>query len=220
MKVYKIAVDGPAASGKSSASDLVAKKLGFSHLISGNLYRAVTYALVRQFKEVQPKDEEQKRFVLGLDMEVRSNRVFLDGKDISDYLRGEKIDYHVISIAKEKYVREKVSIIQKSTIKLEKKGIVVDGRDIATEIMPEADLKIFLTASPETRAKRRYRESKSESYEELLEAMIKRDHGDRTREHSPLVAAEGSIIIENDCMTLEETADEIVRLFKRIESFN
>ncbi|AFM98014.1 cytidylate kinase [Encephalitozoon hellem ATCC 50504] len=220
MKVYKIAIDGPAASGKSSASDLVAKKLGFSHLISGNLYRAVTYALVRHFEEVLPGSEEQKRFVLGLDIEVRNNRVFLNKEDISDHLRGEEIDRNIASIAKEKYVREKVSTIQKLAISLERKGIVVDGRDIATKIMPEADLKIFLTASPETRAKRRHRESKSESYEELLESMIKRDHADRTREHGPLVAAEGSITIENDHMTLEETADEIVKLFKRVESFN
>ncbi|ADM11259.1 cytidylate kinase [Encephalitozoon intestinalis ATCC 50506] len=220
MKVYKIAVDGPAASGKSSTSDLVAKKLGFSHLISGNLYRAVTYALARQFEKVCPKDENQKKFVLGLNIEVRDNRVFIDGKDVSGHLRGEKIDNNVGSVAKEKYVREKVSEIQRSTIDLEKKGIIVDGRDIATEIMPDADLKVFLTASPETRARRRYKENGSESYEKLLDAISKRDNDDRTREHGPLVASSGSVVIENDAMTLEETANEIIRLFRRVESFN
>ncbi|CAD26270.1 CYTIDYLATE KINASE [Encephalitozoon cuniculi GB-M1] len=220
MKTYKIAVDGPAASGKSSTSDLVARKLGFSHLISGNLYRAVTYGLVRRFGEVRPGDEEQKRFVLELSIEVRNNRVFLDGEDVSESLRKEVVDRHVVSVAREKYIREKVFTIQRSVIDLEKRGIVVDGRDIATRIMPNADLKVFLTASPETRARRRYMEGGSESYEELLESIKKRDHNDRTREHDPLVATCDSIVIENDSMTLEETADEIIRLFRRVESFN
>lgn len=220
MKVYKIAIDGPAASGKSSTSDLVAKKLGFSHLISGNLYRAVTYALVKRFGDICLEREEQRGFVSEISVEVKANKVLLGGGDVSRHLRGEVIDRCIVAVAQDRLVREKVSAIQRSVIDLEKKGIIVDGRDIATKIMPDADLKVFLTASPETRAKRRHKEAGEESYEELLSAIRKRDHVDRTRRHSPLIATEDAVVIENDGMTLEETADEIIRHFKRVEAFN
>lgn len=221
MKVYKIAIDGPAGSGKSSTSDLLAKRLGFSYLISGNLYRAITYALLRQFGEIKLKDDRQQRFVEDVNIAVESNRLFLDGEDISMFLRGEKIDRWIIPVAKERYVRERVSDLQKNVIALEKRGIIVDGRDIASKIMPDADLKIFLTARPDTRARRRHIESKNcESYEDILEGIRQRDHVDRTREHSPLLATDDAVVIENDGMTMEETVNEIIKHFKRIKSFN
>lgn len=220
MKVYKIAIDGPAASGKSSTSDLLAKKLGFSHLISGNLYRAVTYALLKEFGSVSLEAEEQREFVANLKIGVENNRVILEGTDISDSLRSEIIDRCIISVAREEYVRNKVSDIQRSIISLERKGIIIDGRDIASKIMPDADLKIFLTAKSETRAGRRYKESKGESYEALLENIRERDHVDRTRKHGPLVVVEDAIIIENDEMSLDETVNEIIKHFKKTKFFN
>lgn len=215
-RVFKIAIDGPAASGKSSTSSLLASRLGFSHLISGNLYRAVTYALLREFGRVELESEEQRRFVEAIDIGVEDGRVFLGGEDISRFLRGGLIDRSIISVAREGYVREKVSTLQRSIIDREQRGIVVDGRDIASKIMPDADLKVFLTARPETRATRRHRECGDESYERLLESIRERDHVDQTRKHSPLLATNDAVVIENDDMTMEETVDEITRHFTKI----
>lgn len=216
MKTYKIAIDGPAASGKSSTSDLLAKRLGLSHLISGNLYRAVTYALLRTFDDIELQSEEQRRFIENLDIGVRGNRVFLDSEDITEFLRGEVIDRCVIAVAREKYIRENVSGLQRSIIDREKNGIIVDGRDIASNVMPDADLKIFLTAKPETRAERRHKECSGAKYEDLLEGIRRRDEVDTTREHGPLVVVEGAIVIENDDMSMEETVEEIIRHVKRL----
>ncbi|KAH9411876.1 cytidylate kinase [Ordospora pajunii] len=218
--MYKIAVDGPAASGKSSTSSVVASKLGFSHLISGNLYRAITHGLLKTFGCICLEDNKQRDYIQNVSIEIKNKRVLLNQEDVSDRLREEQIDTNVNTVAKEECVRNKVIVIQRSIIDAEKDGIVIDGRDTASKIMPDADLKVYLTASLETRATRRLRESSGESYEELLEALKKRDHEDKTRKHSPLIIVKDSVVIENDNMTLEETADEIIRHFRKARSFN
>ena len=218
--MYKIAVDGPAASGKSSTSSMVASKLGFSHLISGNLYRAITHGLLKTFGCICLEDNKQKEYVQNLRIEMMNKRVILNDEDVSDMLREEQIDKNVNAVAKEEFVRSKVTMVQRSIIDAEKNGIVIDGRDTGSKIMPDADLKVYLTATPETRANRRLKESFGESYEELLEAIKKRDHEDKTRKHSPLIIVKDSVVIENDNMTLEETADEIIRYFRKARTFN
>lgn len=130
MHVYKIAIDGPAASGKSSTASLVAEKLGFTHLISGNLYRAITYAVLQKFSKINLQDEEQKAFVKQIKLTSSGKKVFLAGKDITDLLRGELIDNNVVPVAKELWVRKKTNEVQREIIDAEKIGIVVDGRDI------------------------------------------------------------------------------------------
>ncbi|KAM0672516.1 cytidylate kinase [Ordospora colligata] len=218
--MYKIAVDGPAASGKSSTSSMVASKLGFSHLISGNLYRAITHGLLKAFECICLEDNKQKEYIQNLRIEMMNKRVILNDEDVSDMLREEQIDTNVNAVAKEEFVRNKVTMVQRSIIDAERNGIVIDGRDTGSKIMPDADLKVYLTASPETRANRRLKESSGESYEELLEAIKKRDHEDKTRKHSPLIIVKDSVVIENDNMTLEETADEIIRYFRKARTFN
>jgi CMP/dCMP kinase len=218
MKVYKIAIDGPGASGKSTTAALVAKKLGFSHLISGNLYRAMTYALLQNFGEINLDDERQREFVEDTVFRIVNERVMYRGCDITGFLRGHAIDENIPAVARERYVRDKVSELQRDIIAEEERGIVVDGRDIGTNIMPDADLKIFLTASLETRARRRHKESDSGAYEELLEKLRIRDHMDVTRKSSPLVAASDAIVMNNDNMSLEEIVGKILEHFASIKS--
>jgi CMP/dCMP kinase len=216
MKAHKIAIDGPGASGKSTTASLVAKRLGFSHLISGNLYRAVTHALLKNFGEIDLESEKQRSFVKNVEFHIVDGRVMYGDIDITEFLRGCAIDENIPAVARERYVRDKVSELQRRIIGMEKKGIVVDGRDIGTNIMPDADLKIFLTASLETRAKRRHREARKEVYEELLEKLRTRDHMDISRESGPLLVAGDATVINNDNMTLEETVSKILECFNEV----
>jgi len=232
--VYTIAIDGPAASGKSSAAEKVAEKLGFDRLDSGLLYRAITYILDNELegnpahpgfnaeakngfdKEVKKdlEGEEAKEIVKKIRLSLKNKRIIHRDKDITDFLRNSKIDKRVGIVAKILYIRNKVHEIQHEIIRDCDRGVVVDGRDIGTVVMPDAFLKIFITAKDTTRAKRRTAQN-GENYAEILANIQERDYHDINREHGPLKVADDAIVIENDHMTLEETVDKVVELFKK-----
>lgn len=209
---FAIAIDGPAASGKSSTAKLLAKKLGMDRLDSGLLYRAITYLMYEKDAAPDLESPEIKMFVENLWIEQAGGRIYHGKKDITDFLRTPFIDSRVGVVAKEGYIREKAHKIQNSIIESNQTGIIVDGRDIGTVVMPNAFLKVFITANEVCRAKRRARETEQD-FETVLKEIQKRDHDDITRKNGPLKKAEDAILIYNDELTLEETVDIIFNHF-------
>ncbi len=212
-----IAIDGYSSTGKSSISKAIAEKLGFIHIDTGALYRGVTYFALENFSD---KNKEINLDLLfeNLDkikLEFRNENgklvLYLNNHNIDSEIRDTIVSEHVSIIAKQKQVRDFLLDMQKSFGK--NGGIIMDGRDIATVVFPNADFKIFLTASKEERAKRRFLELTESGikveYEEVLENLVKRDKIDSERAIAPLKKAADAILIDNTHLTKQETIDKI-----------
>ena len=217
MRKKIIALDGPAGAGKSSVSKMVAKRLNCTYLDTGAMYRAITYeALKRNISE----EKEIVQMVENLNMDICAKEdtmhVFIDGEDITQYLRTSEVSSNVSRISAFQGVRNAMVKLQRKVA--EKGNAVLDGRDIGTVVLPDADLKIFLTASVHTRALRRYKERKdTDTTLECIEEEIKRrDNLDMTRKISPLRKADDAILLDNSDLTLEETADKIISYWKKV----
>lgn len=211
-----IAIDGPAASGKSSAAEIVAKVLGFQRVDSGLLYRAITYLVFKNFNyntDLDLKSKEIKDFVDSLEIIQKNSKIFFKNEDITEELRTPFIDSIIGKVAKELFIREKTHEIQHNLIHGDLPGVVIDGRDIGTVVVPNAFIKFFITADATTRANRRSKQT-GEDYNEVLEKLQKRDYDDINRKHGPLKQAEDAILIENDNITLQETVNKIVNIVK------
>jgi cytidylate kinase len=217
-KKIVIAIDGPAASGKSTTAKLLAKKLGYVYIDTGAMYRAFTLkALTENILEQLLVDESLLRqFVETTDVHLTDTQVWLDGKDVTAEIRSNEVSKMVSKISALKAVREKLSAIQKKLG--EAKGVVMDGRDIGTAIFPNAELKIYMMASARERAKRRYAELKSKNSAldvslDALEAEIKqRDEEDMNRSVSPLRKADDAIVFDTSSLTIEEQVERIYEL--------
>ena len=214
-----IAIDGPAGSGKSTVAKLVAKKLGFFYLDTGAMYRAVAYKMKKENlseKELIKKLDNIDLKLLDTDEGIK---VILDGEDITEKIRTEEIGKLASKIAKIPKIREKLVQLQRK-IALEAKNAVLEGRDIGTVVFPDAELKIFMTASPEERAKRRYLQLKQKgenpSYEDILKSVLERDKADMERKVAPLKPAKDAIVIDTTNKTIEEVVDIIVAKAKEI----
>ncbi|MCL2147082.1 MAG: (d)CMP kinase [Synergistaceae bacterium] len=207
-----IAIDGPAGAGKSSISKKVASKLGLNYLDTGALYRALAYALdVNGTPPAQGDrlNEELKK----LDVQLVDGMVIVNGTDVSKEIRTPHVDKIVSPYSALSQLRERLLDLQRRQAFLGK-GIVAEGRDIGSVVFPEADIKIFLTASPEERAMRRYKErlarGESAIYEEVLQIVKERDRIDSTREAAPLVKPEGAYLIDSSFMSEQQVVDEII----------
>lgn len=203
-----IAIDGPAGSGKSSVSKLVAKNLGFTSIDTGALYRAVAYYL----KSNEISEENIKNALKNIDLKAKNIdgkfNVFLNGENVTDKIRGEEISKMTSKISKCPEVRDFLLELQRSLARSE--NCVMDGRDIGTVVMPNAEIKIFLTASPETRAMRRFNQlGRAVPFENILEDLKKRDYQDTHREIAPLKMASDAILIDNSGISLEQTVEKI-----------
>ena len=211
MKTYKIAIDGPAGVGKSSTAKIVAKKLSFIYVDTGAMYRAVGVYCIKN--NLQPEDVVPHLDNINIEIkyEDETQKVYLNGEDVTKEIRTPEGSIYASKVAVIKEVRVKlVSMQQKMG---ETTNIVMDGRDIGNRVFPDADVKIFLTASCEKRAKRRYEElNKTVPYDEILEDIKFRDHNDSTREIDPLRPASDAVLIDNSDLTLEETVDKIYNL--------
>ena len=211
--VRVITIDGPAGAGKSTIAKEIAKRFRFTHLDSGAIYRTIGVAC----KEVGVNLEDEKA-VLGvarkLQIELKGDRVLLNGEDITEKIRTPEGGFLASKVAQFKEVREIVVKILREIAK--GKRVVTDGRDAGTYIFPEADLKIYLTASPEERARRRYKELIEKgfnvSYEEILKEVIERDERDRKRKFAPLVIPEGAVVIDTTGKTIEDVLSEVSQL--------
>lgn len=217
--VFTIAIDGPAGSGKSSTAYLLRKKLGFKNINSGNIYRALTHLLDITFNIYDLKDKKIINFVNKVELDLINEELYYNGENINKFLRTSKIDNDCINVAKELYIRQKVGKIQNKFIKNSNVGIILEGRDIGTNILPNATLKIFLNASPEERAKRRFCERSNISYKETLTNIKYRDFEDMNREHGPLKIASDAVVINSDSLTIDEVVDKIMVLFKEKINF-
>jgi CMP/dCMP kinase len=211
--VYKIAIDGPAGSGKSTTAGLLRKKLGFITINSGNIYRSVAYIVGKKYPKYDLDDKEVMKFINNLDLRMVKDAIYYDNEDITPYLRTEEIDKECAIVAKELYIRKKVGDLQKKFIENSDVGIIIEGRDIGTNILPDATLKVYLDASPEIRAERRFTERPSVSYDDTLESITRRDLEDRTRKHGPLVKPKDAFVLLNDFLSTDEVVECIYNEF-------
>lgn len=217
-----IAIDGHSSTGKSSMSKIIAKKLGYTHIDSGAMYRAVTlFAIennlidnnkVQVEKLIARLNEVKINFIRNT--ETNRNETFLNGVSVEENIRGIEVSSLVSPIAVIPEVRDYCVALQRMMGK--RGGIVMDGRDIGTTVFPNADVKIFITASAEIRAKRRFleyqQEGKNIPLDEVLANVIERDHIDSSREYSPLRKAEDAIEVDNSNLNLEETVDKVMEI--------
>jgi cytidylate kinase len=220
-----IALDGHSSCGKSTYAKLIAAELGYAYVDSGAMYRAVTLAAMKEgyFEKTDAPEAEKIEALLDrirLDLrfnpEMERTEIFLNGQMVEDRIRQMDVATHASYIAAIPAVRRKLVEYQRSLGG--KKGIVMDGRDIGTVVFPQAELKIFLTASEEVRALRRFKELQEKnmpaSLEEVRENIRKRDHIDSTRADSPLRKAEDAIELDNSHMTLDDQMKWFAKVFK------
>ncbi|MCD1260195.1 (d)CMP kinase [Paenibacillus athensensis] len=220
MEKYNIAIDGPAGAGKSTIARLVAEALGFVYVDTGAMYRAVTWKVLQQGLLPEQKDEVTalaERIGIELVPRPEGQQVLVDGVDVTRPIRTTDITDHVSQIASIGGVREVLVAKQKQMAA--SRGVVMDGRDIGTQVMPDAEIKIFLTASVKERAERRYKEmldsgSCTMTLEQLEQDIARRDQMDQEREISPLVRAHDAILMDSTTMTIAEVVDEILGLCK------
>ena len=213
MANYKsIAIDGPAASGKSVVGRSLAKKLSYDFLDTGIMYRAITYII--QEKELDPT--EASKFFINSDLTIEfanpENRILFQKKDITPFLFSDKIDLEVSKYSKLKLVRKNLVIEQKRIA--EKSNIVMVGRDIGTKVLSNANLKIYLDASIEVRAVRRSNEFNALSTEKVKKMIESRDVIDKSRSNSPLVIDKHAFVINTDNISIEQVVEDILSLYK------
>ncbi len=213
-----IAIDGPCGSGKSTVSRILAEKLGFTFVDTGALYRTIAYYFkLHNVDYTSPSKVEKALKDIEIELKVldHKQKIYLNSIDVSHEIRSEKISAMASSVSAVPEVRTKLLSIQRE---LANQGnVIMDGRDIGTVIMPNADLKIFLTARPEVRARRRLEQLGMEEnkFDQVLKDLLKRDEQDSKREISPLKIAEDAVVFDNSKMTQEETLDKLLDLIKR-----
>ncbi len=211
-------MDGYSSTGKSSISKIIAEKLGIIHLDTGALYRGITYFAVQNCSDEKGEINLSKLFenLSNIHLEFKKEKneliLYLNDVDVSLEIRDQKVSENVSFIAKQKEVRDFLLDTQRKIAK--KGGVIMDGRDIGTVVLPNADYKFFLTASIEERTKRRYNELLGlgipANEEEVRENLIARDKADSEREIAPLKQAEDAILIDNSQLTKEETIEKII----------
>ena len=227
MKKIIVAIDGYSSCGKSTMAKTLARKIGYTYIDSGAMYRAVTlFALENGIitgSDVDAPGLEKRlneiKITFSTDKETGSNITELNGKDVERRIRTLEVSSHVSAIAALPFIRTFLTAQQRSLGK--KKGIVMDGRDIGTTVFPDAELKIFVTASAEVRARRRYDElqvkGERASYEEIIENVKQRDYIDTHREVSPLTQAPDAVVLDNSFMTLEQQDEWLMEQYRKAE---
>ncbi|MBU5265400.1 (d)CMP kinase [Virgibacillus proomii] len=220
-KTITVAIDGPAAAGKSTVAKIVAEKLSSIYIDTGAMYRAITWKALKN--DVNVNDEAALVKLLEITiMELKQGRdgqlVFIDGQDITTAIRSNEVTNAVSYVAKHPLIREEM--VRRQQLLAEEKDVVMDGRDIGTHVLPDAEVKIFLVASVEERAKRRYEENKRKGihtdFNELKKEIEQRDELDSKREISPLIKAEDAIEIDTTSLTIEEVAEQILEEVRKI----
>ena len=217
--VHNIAIDGPAGAGKSTVAKKVAKELSFVYVDTGAMYRAMALYLLR--KGVNREDPDEigeacQNAEISIEYQNGEQIVLLDGENVNAYLRTEEVSGMASVSSAVPRVREKLLDLQRKLAKT--MSVVMDGRDIGTTILPDADVKIYLTASSLTRAKRRYLEyqEKGETCDlaEIQKTIEERDQRDMTREISPLCQAEDAVLVDSSELTIDETVEKILSVYR------
>lgn len=221
-KKLVIAIDGYSSCGKSTYAKMIAQKLNYIYVDTGSMYRAVTLFAIRnniisdsffdKNKLTSLMDKVNIRFVKNV--KTGKNEIELNGENVENEIRGMEVAKYVSQVSAQKFVRSKMVELQREMGK--EKGVVMDGRDIGTVVFPNADIKIFMTADPDVRAKRRFDELIAKGMEvnlhEVKENLMQRDHQDTTRAESPLTQAHDAIILDNSNLTFEEEMEWFMKL--------
>ncbi len=210
-EIFRIAIDGPGGAGKSTISKAVARELGFEYIDTGAMYRAI--ALKTISKGIDKSDEAAvSDMVAGTEIEFRGGRIYLDGEDVSSEIRSESVSMAASDVSKLPAVRRKLVDLQREMAR--KTSVVMDGRDIGTNVIKDAEFKIYLTADPMVRAKRRYLQLKQQGREadidRIAEDIRARDEQDMNREIDPLRQAEDAIKLDTSDMTIEDIVGYII----------
>ncbi len=216
----QIAIDGPVASGKSTIARLIADRLGYTYIDSGAMYRALAWAARKRGLTGR---QEEEAAALARDIAIRlepipggGNRVFVDGVEITDEIRTLEIGQLASELSAIPAVRERLVAMQQEMAA--EGGVVMEGRDIQTVVLPDAEVKIFLTASPEERARRRRLELQSRGtdvdFDQVLEEVKRRDHRDMNREHSPLRPAADAVHLDSTGLSIEQVVEKVLEIVK------
>lgn len=210
MKNLIVAIDGPAGSGKSTIAKLVAKKFNFTYIDTGAMYRMITLYLLENKISFDNLDKIQK-ILNEINLDMKEDKFFLNNVDVSLKIREEIINENVSKVASIKAVRENLVNLQRKIAS--DKNVILDGRDIGTVVFPNAQVKIFLVASAEERARRRYNEFMEKkieiTYDEVLKSLKERDHLDSTRKESPLVKASDALELDTTNLKIDEVVNFI-----------
>lgn len=214
---FNIAIDGPAGAGKSTIAKRAAKELSFTYVDTGAMYRAITLGLMRSGTDIEDAralEEALADIEVTIDYREGVQQVYLNGENVSGQIRTEEVSARTSACAAKPQVRAKLTDLQRGLA--ERENVLMDGRDIGTAILPNAQLKIYLTASIEARAERRYWElverGEECSIEEIAKDIEERDYRDMHRETTPLMQADDAILIDSSDMTIEEVTARIVEL--------
>ena len=210
MGSFIVTIDGPAGSGKSTIAKMIAKKYNFTYLDTGAMYRMIALYVIRHNIDLENKKEIEE-MLKNVKLDIQGNTFYLNGEDVSEAIRPPEVSKIVSPVAAIKEVRVKLVDMQRE-ISFGKR-IILDGRDMGTTVFPKADVKIFLIASPEIRAKRRLKEYDEKgiaaTYEEVLESIKERDYIDSTRKESPLVKAQDAHEIDSSKLNIDDVLKEI-----------
>lgn len=216
----KIALDGPSGAGKSTVAKACAKRLGIVYVDTGALYRSIGLYVSR--KGIDKTDKEKivaclNEISLNLEFVNGEQRVILNGENVGPFIRTGEISMYASAVSAIGEVRAFLLETQRKIAR--ENDVIMDGRDIGTVIMPDADVKIYMTASPEARAERRYKEliEKGEkcTYDEVLSDIIKRDNNDSNREIAPAKPAKDAILLDNSKLNVEQNVDEVIKIISQ-----
>ncbi|MBO0436926.1 (d)CMP kinase [Vagococcus fluvialis] len=220
-KKIQIAIDGPASAGKSTVAKILAKKNGYIYCDTGAMYRALTLAAINNKIDMDSEEALMSllnQLSISFTQEKDGQHVHLNEKDVTNEIRSNDVTNSVSKVSAYKTIREEMVIRQQKFA--DSSSIVMDGRDIGTVVLPNADLKIFLVASVTERAERRYKENLSKGiesdFEKLKQEIADRDHYDSTRKNSPLVQAEDAILVDTSGLTIDEVVEKIEKLMKTL----
>lgn len=217
--MISIAVDGPAGAGKSTVSKGVAARFGFIYVDTGALYRTLSYGLLRDRVDIE-NDGKIAEFLKSAEVGIKyvnnEQRVFLNGEDVSDYIRTNEISMTTSKISAKPIVREFLLELQRKLAR--ENNVIMDGRDIGTVVLPDATLKVYLTAAAEDRAERRYKElierGENVKFEDILNDVNKRDYNDMHRDISPLKKADDAVTVDTTGNNLEESIELLSSVIK------
>ncbi len=216
---FIVAVDGPAGRGKGSITQIVAERLNLVTIDTGAMYRSVTLAMLEQNVGIDDLDkivEILKNIKIEFKEEENTKKVFLNGKDVTLKIRSKEVNEFVSPVSTIKIVREHLANLQREMAK--KIDVIMEGRDIGTNVFPNADVKIYLDATPEERARRRFKQNEENGikipFDEILKNVKERDYIDSHREIAPLKKADEAIYIDSTGMTIEEEANEVIKIIE------
>lgn len=223
MKTFNLAIDGPAGAGKSTIAKRLAKNLGFIYVDTGAMYRAMALYFLRH--QIESTDHERieaacKDVEVTIEYKNGEQCVLLNGENVNSYIRTEEVGNMASATSVNRTVRLKLVELQQSLAR--KENVVMDGRDIGTYVLPDADLKIYLTASSKERAKRRWNELKQKGSEadidEIEKDIIERDHRDMNREFAPLRQAEDAVYLDSSELQIDEVVEKIMDYYHQIRN--